>query len=82
VSILYFIVNVSIQYGMGGSAAEWLACWTKAQKGLGSNRSRDAQQSSMGYLFYFYSMVLRQCRLVPATCHLGPTTTTTTTTTI
>ena len=27
---------------MGGSAAEWLACWTQAQKGLGSNRSRDA----------------------------------------
>jgi len=26
----------------GGSIAEWLACWTQAQKGLGSNRSRDA----------------------------------------
>ena len=26
----------------GGSVAEWLACWTEAQKGLGSNRSRDA----------------------------------------
>jgi len=25
-----------------GSLAEWLACWTQAQKGLGSNRSRDA----------------------------------------
>ena len=24
-----------------GSAAEWLACWTQAQKGPGSNRSRD-----------------------------------------
>jgi len=24
------------------SVAEWLACWTQAQKGLGSNRSRDA----------------------------------------
>ena len=31
----------------GGSMAEWLVCWTQAQKGLGSNRSRDAvgQQS-------------------------------------
>ena len=30
-----------------GSVAEWLACWTQAQKGPGSNRSRDAvgQQS-------------------------------------
>ena len=26
----------------GGSVAESLACWTQAQKGLGSNRSRDA----------------------------------------
>jgi len=25
---------------MGGSVAEWLACWTQAQKGLGSTRSR------------------------------------------
>jgi len=31
----------------GGSVAEWLACWTQAQKGLGWNRSRYAvwQQS-------------------------------------
>ena len=26
----------------GGSVAEWLACWTQAQKGVSSNRSRDA----------------------------------------
>ena len=27
----------------GGSVADdWLLCWTQAQKGLGSNRSRDA----------------------------------------
>ena len=26
----------------GGSVAEWIACWTQAQKGLGLNRSRDA----------------------------------------
>jgi len=24
------------------SVAEWLTCWTQAQKGQGSNRSRDA----------------------------------------
>jgi len=29
----------------GGSVAEWLACWTQAQKGPGSNRSRDATLS-------------------------------------
>jgi len=38
----------SIIYGVGKLAdsdrkiAEWLACWTQAQKGPGSNRSRDA----------------------------------------
>jgi len=26
----------------GGSVAEWFACWTQAQKGPGSNHSRDA----------------------------------------
>jgi len=26
----------------GGSVTEWLACWTQAQKGPGSNCSRDA----------------------------------------
>jgi len=29
-------------YTQPGSVAEWLACWTRAQKGPGSNRSRDA----------------------------------------
>jgi len=29
-------------HAKGGSVAEWLACWTQAQKGPGSNRSRDA----------------------------------------
>jgi len=29
------------QRSMGGSVAEWLACRTQAQKGRGSNRSRD-----------------------------------------
>ena len=28
---------------LGGSVAEWSACWTRAQKGLGSNRSRGQQ---------------------------------------
>jgi len=26
----------------GGSVAEWLVCRTQVQKGMGSNRSRDA----------------------------------------
>ena len=30
-----------LSFPRGGSVAEWSACWTQAQKGLGSNRSRD-----------------------------------------
>ena len=35
------IVSTTRHWG-GGSVAEWLACWTQAQKGPGSNRSCDA----------------------------------------
>ena len=34
----YLIINALL---LRGSAAEWLACWTQAQKGLGSDRSRN-----------------------------------------
>ena len=36
------VVCIVSPTGRGGSVAEWLACWTQAQKGPGSNRSRDA----------------------------------------
>jgi len=39
IGLLTFLV---VSHVLGGSVAEWLACWTQAQKGLGSNRSRDA----------------------------------------
>ena len=32
---------------VAGSVAEWWACWTQAQKGPGSNRSRDAVRNSL-----------------------------------
>jgi len=32
----------ALHIALDGSVAEWLACWTQAQKGPGSNRSRDA----------------------------------------
>ena len=32
--------NKTVQ--LGGLIAEWLACWTQAQKGPSSNLSRDA----------------------------------------
>ena len=35
-------VNIRVRIIWDSSVAEWLACWTQAQKGLGSNRSRDA----------------------------------------
>ena len=36
------LAAVSTQNDSGGSVAEWLARWTQAQKGPGSNRCRDA----------------------------------------
>jgi len=44
VSLLPLANKVDCEYGPreGGSVAEWLACLTQAQKGLGSNRIRDA----------------------------------------
>jgi len=38
----YIFECVTYSVFSGGSVAEWLACWTHAQKGSGSNRSRDA----------------------------------------
>jgi len=38
----YVLIFRFIVFDGGGSVAEWLACWTQAQKGLGPNRSRDA----------------------------------------
>ena len=35
-------VFTTVTVTKGGSVAERLACWTQAQKGPGSNRSRDA----------------------------------------
>ena len=32
---------VEFESEKGGSVAEWLACWTQAEKDPGSNRSRD-----------------------------------------
>jgi len=40
--IYYSLFYLLAFYLSGGSVAEWLACWTQAQKGPGSNRSRDA----------------------------------------
>jgi len=36
-----FLHNAAATPTKGDSVAEWLACWTQAQKGLGSNLSRD-----------------------------------------
>ena len=37
------VLSIAVVYccRVGGSVAEWMACWTQAQKGPGSNRSRD-----------------------------------------
>jgi len=37
----YWVLQEDFTSG-GGSVAEWFPCWTQAQKGLGSNLTRDA----------------------------------------
>ena len=41
IGVRVFVVFVFARF-VFGSVAEWLACWTQAQKGLGSNCSRNA----------------------------------------
>ena len=41
-NISVFCLSDIDQCNEGGSVAEWLACWTQAQQGLGSNCSHDA----------------------------------------
>ena len=38
----FYYQPITFQTATSGSVAEWLACLTQAQKGPGSNRSRDA----------------------------------------
>ena len=40
-SVIWYLSAV-FQYCTTRLVAEWLACWTRAQKGPGSNRNRDA----------------------------------------
>jgi len=52
---------------LAGSVAEWLACWTQAQKGLGSNRSRYAVGNSLRQTVHTHHAAVRQAaKLVAA----------------
>jgi len=52
---------------VGGSIAEWLACWTQAQKGPGSNRCRDAVGQQSGKPFTpIVPLFTKQKKLVAA----------------
>jgi len=51
----------------GGSVDEWLTCWTHAQKGPGSNRSRDAVGNSLRQTAHTYRASVHQAaKLVAA----------------
>ena len=52
---------------VGGSVAEWLACWTQAQEGPGSDRSRDAVGNSFRQTVYTHLASVHQAaKLVAA----------------
>jgi len=49
------------------TVAEWLACWTQAQKGPGSNRSRDAVGNSVRQTVHTHRVSVHQAaKLVAA----------------
>jgi len=49
------------------TVAQWLACWTQAQKGLGSNRSREAVGNSLRQTVYTHrASVYQAAKLVVA----------------
>ena len=39
--------SLGLPFVLCGSVAEWLACWTQVQKGLGSNRSRNSLRQTV-----------------------------------
>ena len=56
-----------LTYVRGRSVAEWLACWTQAQKGLGSNRSRSAVCNSLRHTVHTHRASVHQAaKLVAA----------------
>ena len=53
---------------MGGSVAEWLACWTQARKGPSSNRSRDAVGTRVTVLGKLFTPIVHQAAKLVADC--------------
>ena len=51
---------------MGGSVADWLACWSQAQKGQGSNRSHDSVGGSVGRRQTVHTLVHQAAKSVAA----------------
>jgi len=41
------VITTQLRPLKGGLVAEWLACWTQAQKGLGSNHSATLSGNSL-----------------------------------
>jgi len=61
---LLLLVVISLE---SGSVAEWLECWTQAQKGSGSNRNRDAVGNSLRQTVHTHCASLHQAaKLVAA----------------
>jgi len=56
---------------VGGSVAEWLACWTQAQKGLGSHRRRDAVHTHLASVHQAAKLVAALLRVARVTAGLA-----------
>ena len=52
---------------LGGSVADWLACWTQAQKVPGSNRSREPSGNSLRQTVHIHCASVHQAAKLVAT---------------
>ena len=55
----------------GGSVAEWLACWTQAKKGTGSNSHRQTVHSHCASVHQAAKLVAALLRIVGVTAGLA-----------
>jgi len=60
---------------VGGLVVEWIACWTQAQKGLGSHRSRNALGSLRQTVHTHRASVHQAAKLVAALVRVASVTT-------
>ena len=65
-SFVFHFQSSTLRLRRGDSVAEWLACWTQAQKGLGSNRIATLSGNSLRQTVHTHRAVHQAAKLVAA----------------